>query len=166
MKRNYPFNRSCHTEQIDIAVQLYILDVMPEKLDSIKEAKIREKFPQYPLPSTLGMEIERLEYGMAGLHLRHKTELTQGGGFIHGGAISALCDTAAGVALHTMIDDADKILTIELKINFIAPASGDIYCLAKIIHKGRKTAVGEVDVTGESGELVAKGLLTFYIFRD
>lgn len=153
-------------ERIDIGVQPYILGSMPEKLDSIREAKIRERFPHYPLPSMMGMELERLEYSIAGMRLRHKAELTQGGGFIHGGAISALCDTAGGVALYTMTEDADKILTIELKINFIAPASGDIYCLGKIIHKGRKTAVAEVDVTGDSGELVAKGLLTFYILRE
>ena len=95
-----------------------------------------------------------------------RQELTQGMGFIHGGVITTLCDTSVAVALFTMIEDDEKILTIELKVNFIAPADGNIRSTAKILHKGRKTAVGEVDVTSMSGTLVAKALVTYYIYKD
>ncbi len=139
---------------------------MPEKIDNIKEAKIRERFPSYPFPSLLGMEIVSLEVGQAHLFLKCRQELTQGMGYLHGGVISALCDTSVAIALFTTIEEDEKILTIELKVNFLAPADGDIHSRARIIHKGRRTAVGEVDVMDRAGTLVAKGLLTYYIYKE
>jgi uncharacterized protein (TIGR00369 family) len=139
---------------------------MSEKLDSIKEAKIRQRFPEYPFPAYLGIKIETLELGRAQLTLKCRRELTQGMGYLHGGVITALCDTSVAMALFTMIEEDEKILTIELKVNFLAPADGKIRSLARIIHKGRRTAVGEVDVTNCSGTLLAKGLVTYYIYKD
>jgi acyl-CoA thioesterase len=139
---------------------------MPEKIDRIRETKIRSEFPRYQFPAYLGIEIESLETGCARLTLRHRQELTQGMGFIHGGAITSLCDTAVAVAIFTMLDEGEKILTVELKVNFLAPAGGDIMATAKILHKGRRTAVGEVDVTGADGALVAKALVTYYVYKD
>ncbi len=139
---------------------------MPEKIDENKEAMIRQRFPAYPFPALLGIEIEKLEEGRASLTLKCREELTQGMGYLHGGVLTALCDTSVAVALFTLIEEEDKILTIELKVNFLAPASGDIRSQAKIIHKGRRTAVGEVDITDKAGVLLAKGLVTYYIYRD
>jgi uncharacterized protein (TIGR00369 family) len=139
---------------------------MPEKLDRNREARIRERFPQYQFPALLGMEIETLEWGQAVLTLKSRPELTQGMGFLHGGVITSLCDTSVGVALFTMVEEDEKILTVELKLNFLAPADGEIRAAAKIIHKGRRTAVGEVDVIGAGGILIAKALVTYYIYRD
>ncbi|HBC47906.1 MAG TPA: PaaI family thioesterase [candidate division Zixibacteria bacterium] len=139
---------------------------MPEKLDKNREAQIREHFPNYPFPAHLGIEVEHLEPGRATLILSYRQENTQGMGFIHGGAITTLCDTSVAAALFTMIEEDEKILTIELKVNFLAPADSDIRSLAKILHKGRKTAVGEVDVTNMSGTLIAKALVTYYVYKD
>lgn len=139
---------------------------MPEKLNRALEAAIRENFPRYPFPAFLGIEIDTLETGVARLSLRHRPEVTQGTGNIHGGAITALCDTSVAVAIFTMLGEGEKILTIELKVNFLAPADGDIMATAKILHKGRRTAVGEVDVTGADGALVAKALVTYYIYLE
>jgi len=144
----------------------FIYSRMPEKLDGAIEAKIREQFPRYPFPAFLGIKIEELDFGHARLSLPIKDELTQGMGYIHGGAITSLCDTSVAAAIFTMLDDDEQILTIELKINFLAPAAGDIYAQAKILHKGRKTAVGEVDVSDLSGALIAKALVTYYISKD
>jgi uncharacterized protein (TIGR00369 family) len=136
---------------------------MPEKLDRIKEDKIRSEFPRYPFPAHLGITIESLETGCARLSLRFRQELTQGTGIIHGGAITALCDTAVAVAIFTMLEEAEKILTVELSVNFLAPAGGDILATARILRKGHRTAVGEVDVIGADGALAAKALVTYYI---
>jgi len=139
---------------------------MPEKLNTARESQIRREFPHYPFPAYLGIEIDTLEIGTAKLTLKHRQELTQGMGLIHGGVITSLCDTAVAVAIFTMIEPDEKILTIELKVNFLAPASGNILATARVLHKGRKTAVGEVDVVGANGELAAKALVTYYIYKD
>ena len=139
---------------------------MQEKLDRAKADEIKKRFPKYPFPANLGIEIESLDCGYAKLTLRYREELTQGLGFIHGGAITSLCDTAIGVALFTMTEPDEKILTIELKVNFIAPASGNIIAEGRILHKGRKTAVGEVSVLSPDNALIAKALITYYVYED
>lgn len=152
--------------KIDIKISFDIFDLMWVEPDHERDMAIRKQFPNYPFPSYLGIKIDKLGYGTARLAMRFQNELTQGAGLIHGGAITSLCDTSVGVALFTMIDDGDKILTAELKINFISPADSDIFSEAKIIHKGRRTAVGEVDVIKGDDTLVAKALITYYVFRD
>ncbi len=152
--------------EIDIEDRKYIFRRMNKNIDNNRKNKIMADFPHYPFPAFLGLKIEELQYGIARLSLKAREELTQGMNFIHGGALTTICDTAVAVALMTMIDDDDKILTIELKTNFIAPADTDIQAVARILHKGRKTAVGEVDVTKADGTLVAKSLVTYYIYRD
>ena len=139
---------------------------MPQKLDAKREAEIREQFPSYPFPMLLGMQIDMLEYGQARLRLPYGQDITQGMGYIHGGVIGALCDTSVAIALFTMLEKDQKILTVEFKINFIAPADKEVRSVARIIHKGRRTAVGDVEVMSCDGVLVAKGLVTYYIIEE
>ena len=139
---------------------------MSGKLSAQKEAKIRAEFPKFPFPALVGFKIDKLEYGPARLTVKHRDDLTQGAGYLHGGIISALCDSSVAFALATMIDGGQDMLTIELKVNFIAPADDDIFADAKIIHKGRKTAVGEVEVRKADSTLIAKALVTYYLNKD
>ncbi len=139
---------------------------MPEKLTPQREKEIRAEFPNYPFPAYLGLTIEKLEFGYARLKLYKKQELAQGMGLLHGGAIAGLCDTSMAFALATMNKDVNKMLTIEMKVNFIGPADDHLFADARIIHKGRKTAVGEVDVRKSDGALIAKALLTYYLLDD
>ena len=100
------------------------------------------------------------------LTVKHRDDLTQGAGYLHGGVISALCDSSVAFALATMIDGGEDMLTIELKVNFIAPADDNIFADARIIHKGRKTAVGEVEVRMADNTFIAKALVTYYLNKD
>ncbi len=137
---------------------------MQNKLSAEKEAQIRAQFPKFPFPALIGLSIEKLKYGFARFKAAHRHELTQGMEFLHGGVISALCDSAVAFALATMIEDGERMLTVEMKINFIAPADDDIFAEARIIHKGRKTAVGEVEVRKADNVLIAKSLVTYYLY--
>ena len=139
---------------------------MSGDLSPQKEAKIRAEFPKFPFPALAGFRIDKLEYGASRLTVRHRDDLTQGAGYLHGGVISALCDSSVAFALATMIDGGQDMLTIELKVNFIAPADNDIIADARIIHKGRKIAVGEVQVRMVDNTLIAKALVTYYLNKD
>jgi len=139
---------------------------MPEAISKEKERKIREEFSKFPFPAHLGVVLESLEYGAARMKLPFRQQLTQGQDYIHGGAITSLCDSCVALALATMIDRGEYMLTIELKTNYTAPADGDIFARAHIIHKGNHTAVGEVDVTKSDGTLVAKSIVTYFLNKD
>lgn len=144
----------------------YLFGPMPKKISKETERKIREEFSKFPFPSYLGVKVESLEYGSARLKLPFRPELTQGQNYVHGGAITSLCDSCVALALATMIDKGEYMLTIELKTNYTAPADKDIFAHASIIHKGNHTAVGEVDVTKSDGTLVAKSIVTYFLYNN
>lgn len=139
---------------------------MPKKLSPEKEAKIRKEFPRFPFPALAGFEIDKLEYGFSRFKVRHREDLTQGMNLLHGGVVAALCDSAVAFALATMIDGGERMLTVEMNVNYIAPADDNVIAEAKIIHKGKRTAVGEVDVRRADDTLVAKSLVTYYLYTE
>lgn len=135
-----------------------------KKLSSSFAKSLKREIRQIPFPSLLGNRITRLKPGFAEVSVRYKKELTQGYGYLHGGVIASLVDTAAAFATRTLIEPDDKLVTLEMKINYINPAQTDLQATACVIHKGRRTAVIEVEVKDKKGALCAKALLTYVVF--
>jgi len=125
--------------------------------------KVANNSPYYQL---LGMEIMEIKEGESKIQMPFKQGLTHPYRIVHGGAIASLADSGVAMALISLVEPKDRIATIEFKINFFAPVSkGNLEAQAKIIHKGSKTAVGEVEVKNEEGKLVAKVIATYSIRR-
>src|SRR5512142_2672980 len=77
---------------------------------------------------------------------------------VHGGILSALCDTAAGLAVHSRLPFGTTCTTLELHINFIRAvslASGRVTCVGRVIHLGSRTATAEARITDSNGKLCA-----------
>lgn len=85
-------------------------------------------------------------------------------GNAHGGALYTLADVVIAEDIFHRLEDQRNIVTLELKMNYIRPASGD-YVIGKsaILHLGSRTAVAECSITNEENELVAKAFGTFFI---
>lgn len=134
----------------------------------LNPAKVKiqlKKFKNTPFAQHLGMKIVKLKPGYAELSLAYQKRISQPYGFMHGGAIAALADTAAATAIHTILEPEDKMVSIEMKVNYIAPViKGKIVAGAKVIHKGRKTAVTDVDIKDSEGKLCAKSIVTYMLF--
>jgi uncharacterized protein (TIGR00369 family) len=125
--------------------------------------KVANNSPYYRL---LGMEITEIKKRESRIQMPFKQELTHPYGIVHGGAIASLADSAVAMALISLVEPKDRITTIEFKINFFAPISkGELKAHAKIIHKGSRTAVGDVEVVNEEGKFVAKAIATYSIMR-
>jgi len=126
--------------------------------------KVANGSPYYRL---LGMEVKEIREGESRIEMPFKQDLTHPYGIAHGGAIASLADSAVAMALIDLVDPEDRITTIEFKINFFASVNkGELEAHAKIIHKGSKTAVGDVEVVNEKGKLVAKLVATYSIKRN
>ncbi|MGQ9645987.1 MAG: PaaI family thioesterase [Thermodesulfobacteriota bacterium] len=126
--------------------------------------KVANSSPYYRL---LGMEVKEIKGGEARIDMPFKQDLTHPYGIAHGGAIASLADSAVAMALIDLVDPRDRITTIEFKINFFASVDkGKLEACAKIIHKGSRTAVGDVEVVDEKGRLVAKLVATYSIRRE
>ncbi len=88
-------------------------------------------------------------------------------GMVHGGAIAVLIDTALGAVVATNISAYDRTATHELNINYVTFTRGSVvFAKARILRLGRAVATVECEAVSESGELIAKALGTFGVFRD
>ena len=126
--------------------------------------KVRKATNSSPYYRLLGMKTTEITEGESWIQMHFREDLTHPYGIVHGGAIASLADSAVAMALIGLVKPKDRITTIEFKINFFVPVSkGELKAHAKIIHKGSKTAVGDVDVINGQGKLVAKVIATYNI---
>jgi uncharacterized protein (TIGR00369 family) len=83
---------------------------------------------------------------------------------VHGGVLASLADTAGGFAAFLAAPPGSRVVTIELKINFLEGVEhGEIEADARVLRQGRTTSVVDCDVTDQDGRLVSKALMTFSI---
>ena len=87
-------------------------------------ARVRASFDRQAAMRTLGATLELVEPGYVALGMLHREELTQQHGFIHAGMLSAALDSACGYAAFSLMPADAAVLTIEFKINLLAPARG------------------------------------------
>lgn len=130
-------------------------------------AILRDRVENSPFYLHMGLEVARLGRGEAEVAMPAGRALWNLGGIVHGGAISSVADAAAGVALATLLDkDTERPVTIELKVNFCSPArEGSLTARGRVVHKGGRIAVCEVDVRDDDGGLVAGGMATYMVVR-
>jgi uncharacterized protein (TIGR00369 family) len=127
-------------------------------------AIMRQFIPNSPFARRVGIEIETLEPGRALLTLPFRPGNSTMGEVIHGGAITALVDTAAMAAAWSSGDVPEELRgsTVDLSVSFVAAARGeDLSAEARVLRRGRSLCYCEVDVTGDQGRLVAKALVTY-----
>jgi len=126
-----------------------------------KVTELTNRSPYYRL---LEMKVLEIRKGKSVIQMPFRKKLTHPYGIVHGGAIASLADSAVAMALIGLVKPSDRITTIEFKINFFTSISqGKLRAQAKIIYKGFKTAVGDVEVSNEGGKLVAKVIATYMI---
>jgi len=93
---------------------------------------------------TLGARLERIEAGAVDIALDWAQSLTQQHGFLHAGMVSAALDSACGYAALTLMPVDAAVLTVEFKINLLAPAQGQRFSMqARVLKPGRTITVAE-----------------------
>lgn len=118
-----------------------------------------------PFREVIGAEVVEAGHGRSVVRMPASDHTQNNLGMVHGGALCTLADAALGTALRSALRPGDAVATIEMKINFLAPARGDLLARARTLHVGGLTAVGEVDIEDIQGTLVAKALATFFVKR-
>jgi len=109
----------------------------------------------------MGVEVPELGEGYARFTLEIRPDFHNSQGFLQGGVIAALADEAVAYALFSLVPEGEMISTVEMKINFLAPAQqGVLEAQALIRKRGRTLSLGEVEVTQDT-RLVAKGMCTY-----
>ncbi|MFI5229192.1 MAG: PaaI family thioesterase [Gemmatimonadales bacterium] len=141
-----------------------------EPQDPDFEARVRASFARQRFMSTLGAKLARVAAGEVDIDLAERDELTQQHGFLHAGALAAVADSACGYAALSLMPAGAAVLSVEFKINLLAPAGGDhVVARGRVIRAGRTVTVcwGEVAAhTGTEERLVATMVGTMMTVRD
>lgn len=127
--------------------------------DPAYDARVRASFARQRAMHTIGARIVRVEPGEVELELPFRGDLTQQHGFLHAGIVTALVDSACGYAALSLMDASSAVLSVEYKVNLLAPAVGErMLAVGRVIKSGRTLVVctGEVAaVAGETESVVA-----------
>ncbi len=106
------------------------------------EQRTRASFARQPAMATFGVGIESVEAGRVVLSMSHRADLTQQHGFLHAGVVATALDSACGYAAFTLMPVGAGVLTIEFKINLLAPARGPLLRFeGRVAKAGRSISV-------------------------
>ncbi|HEX6361867.1 MAG TPA: PaaI family thioesterase [Albitalea sp.] len=105
-------------------------------------ARVRASFDRQAAMRTLGATLEAVEPGRVVVAMAWREALTQQHGFVHAGMLSAALDSACGYAASTLMPADAAVLTIEFKINLLAPARGPRFRFeGAVVKAGRSVSV-------------------------
>ncbi|MBW1768529.1 MAG: PaaI family thioesterase [Deltaproteobacteria bacterium] len=120
-----------------------------------------------PFFTLISMELRELDQGRCRLEVVIQEKHLQPFGMVHGGVYSSLVDSAAFWAVYSRIDEDMGMTTVEMKLNYLAPASeGSLIAKGKSIKVGKTICLGEASIEDEKGRLVAHGTATMMVLRD
>lgn len=129
--------------------------------------RVQRSFARQTMMATLGANLIQVGPGAVQIGLPIAPHILQQHGFVHGGAVTSIPDSAAGYAALTLMEEGFGILAVEFKVNLLAPAQGDrLVAEGKVVRPGRTLTVSQAEVYAERAggrELVA--LLTATMMR-
>lgn len=130
------------------------------------EAMIAGRLPAPPIAEPLDFRLVEVEPGRAVFEGRPGPHLLNPLGSVHGGWALTLIDSAAGCAVHSLLDPGIGYTTVETKVNFtrpIQPDGGIVRAEGKMVSRGRQIATAEARITDSGGKLLAHGSSTLII---
>lgn len=133
-------------------------------LDPQFEARVRSSFARQRVMGTLGAVLARVEPGAVTIELPFREDLTQQHGFLHAGIVTTILDSACGYAAFSLMPADVAVLTVEYKVNLLAPAKGHrMVAQGRVVRAGRTLTVCAGDVlavAGQGDKVVATMLAT------
>lgn len=135
----------------------------PQGLTAEELAQLKEVFGRIPYVRLLGLEFVSAGRGEAVFAVETREELTRMGGIMHGGAVVSLMDTAAAFAVHTLLEPSGRTVTVDLTVHFLRPATaGRVEARARVLRRGRRVIILNVEATDGAGELISTSTMTYY----
>ncbi|HBA89585.1 MAG TPA: PaaI family thioesterase [Geobacter sp.] len=136
--------------------------------ESMKADAVLFELPKWiscaPFEEFLGMRIEEAKDGRAVLSMPFKLKLAQGKGLMHGGAVTALADTAVAIAIKSIVPEGTDFVTVELNLKFLAAVKeGTVRAEARAIPQNERKIAGEADIF--NGETKVAEFRAFFIIK-
>lgn len=116
------------------------------------EARVRESFARQGAMALIGATLGTVRPGYCEIALAPRPEVSQQHGYVHAGILAALVDSAGGYAGYTLFPQGSSVLTVEFKLNLLAPAQGErIVAEGFVVKPGRTLAITRGEVHAERG---------------
>jgi len=117
------------------------------------EARVRGSFARQNAMGLIGARMTRVEPGRVEIELPVREDLGQQHGFVHGGIVGMIADSAGGYAAFTLMPADASVLTVEYKVNMLAPAEGDLLIArGEVLKPGRSLSIVRADVWARRGD--------------
>lgn len=111
-------------------------------IDPDFEARVRASFGRQRLMQTLGVRLTRIAAGECELEMPFDPAFAQQHGFLHAGTLTAVVDSACGYAALSVMPPGAAVLSVEFKVNLLAPAAGDLLIArARVVRSGRTLTI-------------------------
>lgn len=109
--------------------------------------RVSASFAKQQAMALIGASMPVIAPGRTEIHLAHRPEVTQQHGFVHGGVVGMIADSAAGYAAMTCVPANASVLTVEYKMNLMSPAAGEkLIARGSVVRAGRTLIVTQAEV--------------------
>jgi uncharacterized protein (TIGR00369 family) len=119
--------------------------------DPAFQARVQGGFAKQGLMISLGASLVHVAPGLVEVALPASPSISQQHGFIHAGALAAIADSAAGYAALSLMPPGAGVLTVEFKINLLAPAKDRVIARGRVVKAGRTLTLAQTEVFAETG---------------
>lgn len=115
--------------------------------------RVRDSFGRQRFMMTIGAQLTHIAPGYCEITLPFDEAITQQHGFFHGGVTGSIADSAAGYAAFSLMPADSSVLTVEYKLNLVAPGRGEaLVARADVVRSGRTLTVAQVSVFARTGD--------------
>src|SRR5688500_13448531 len=130
------------------------------------DSRVRESFGRQRAMALIGASLKSVQPGAVEIALPYRDDLTQQKGFVHGGILGMIADTACGYAAFSLMPAGGSLVTVEYKMNILTPARGPLVAHGKVVRAGRTLTVARAEVYAEDGSHVATMQQTLMALPD
>ena len=118
-------------------------------------ARIRASFGRQKAMALIGARLGAVAPGAVEIALPFRDDLTQQKGFVHGGIIGMIADTACGYAAYSLMPADCSLVTVEYKLNILTPGRSSLVARGEVVKAGRTLTVARAEVYAEDRTHVA-----------
>lgn len=128
---------------------------MSAPADPFFAQRCRESFARQKAMVLIGAALTLVEPGYVEIALPYRDDLTQQKGFVHGGILGMIADTACGYSAFSLMPAGCSLVTVEYKINILTPARSSLVAKGEVLKPGRTLTIARAEVYADDGKHVA-----------
>src|SRR5262245_61671198 len=129
-------------------------------------ARIRDSFGRQKAMNLIGASLTKVAAGEVEISLPFREDLTQQKGYIHGGILGMIADSACGYAAFSLMPAGGSLVTVEYKMTILAPAQSSLVARGTVVRPGRTLTVARGEVYAQDGKHVATMQQTLMALPD